>query len=298
MTIAVTGGNGEFGRAVLKSLAVRTTEPIVGTVRDLAKVVPAPGVDYRPGDFDDPAALRAGLGGVDSALINATFFGADPARRLPRVTAALRAAADAGVSRIVLTSWSDLDNATVSAVQDYKDLEAAATNAGPAVTILRMAYGLADALARDVVWGKASGELVAPAAHAAVTPAAVADLAEAAAAVLAEPSHNDLAYELTGPTRSPGTNSPSWPGYRSGPSATTSTATTSSASTCHRRSRGSSQSCTPTSGATGQAHPRRRLRPSSDTRRRRERKRSNDASPVSRRADRSRRPRRRQPASR
>ena len=43
MTIAVTGGNGEFGRAVLESLVVRTAEPIVGTVRDLAKVVPAPG---------------------------------------------------------------------------------------------------------------------------------------------------------------------------------------------------------------------------------------------------------------
>jgi NAD(P)H dehydrogenase (quinone) len=199
MTIAVTGGNGEFGRAVLESLVARTAEPIVGTVRDLAKVVPAPGVDYRSGDFDDSAALRASLGGVDSVLINATFFGADPARRLPRVAAALRAAAQAGVGRIVLTSWSDLDNAMVPAVQDYKDLEAVATSAGPAVTILRMASGLADALARDVVWGRAGGELVAPAARAAATPAAIADLAEAAAAVLAEPSHHDLAYELTGP---------------------------------------------------------------------------------------------------
>ncbi|ADP82319.1 NAD(P)H-binding protein [Pseudofrankia inefficax] len=202
MTIAVTGGNGEFGRAVLESLPARTSEPLVGTVRDLAKVAPVSGVDYRPGDFDDPVAVRAALSGVDSVLINATFFGADPARRLARVTAALRAAADAGVGRIVLTSWSDLDNATVPAVQDYKDLEAVARSAGPAVTILRMASGLADALARDVVWGRAGGELVAPAARAAATPAAIADLAEAAAAVLAEPAvptQDDLVHELTGP---------------------------------------------------------------------------------------------------
>ncbi|MBL7491657.1 NAD(P)H-binding protein [Frankia sp. AgB1.9] len=199
MTIAVTGGNGEFGRAVLESLPARTSEPIVGTVRDLAKVAPVPGVDYRPGDFDDPAAFQAALRGVDVALINATFFGAEPARRLARVTAALRAAADAEVSRIVLTSWSDLDNATVPAVRDYKDLEAAATSAGPAVTILRMASGLADALARDVVWGRAGGELVAPAGRAAATPAAIADLAEATAAVLTEPGHDSLVHELTGP---------------------------------------------------------------------------------------------------
>jgi len=199
MTIAVTGGNGEFGRAVLESLAERAGEPVVATVRDLAKVQPVPGVDYRPGTFDDPETLRTSLAGVDALLMNATFFGADPALRLPRVAAAIGAAAQAGAGRIVLTSWPDLEHATLPDIQDYQLLEALVQTAGTAWTIVRLGHGLADAVARDVVWGKAGGELVAPAAGARVTPAAVTDLAEAAATVLAAPGHESAMYELTGP---------------------------------------------------------------------------------------------------
>ncbi|HVT66565.1 MAG TPA: NAD(P)H-binding protein [Trebonia sp.] len=199
MTIAVTGGNGEFGRAVLEALGARTREPCVATVRDLAQVRPLPGVDYRLGDFDQPDTLRAALAGVGTVLVNATFFGADPALRRPRVTAAIRAAAEAGVGRIVLTSWPDLDHAALPAIQDYRHLEACAKTAGPAWTILRLGYGQGVALARDVVWGRSGGELVAPAAGARVTPAAVSDLAEAAAVVLAEPGHEGVVHELTGP---------------------------------------------------------------------------------------------------
>jgi NAD(P)H dehydrogenase (quinone) len=87
MTIAVTGANGEFGRSVVEFLAVRTTEPVLATVRDLAKARPLDGVEYRPGDFADPDTLRSSLDGVGTVLVNATFFGADPAprsRRPPR----------------------------------------------------------------------------------------------------------------------------------------------------------------------------------------------------------------------
>ena len=199
MTIAVTGGNGAFGRAVLRALRPRAGEPLVATVRDLTQVDPLPGVDYRPGDFDRPDTLRASVAGVDVALINATFFGADPALRQPRVRSAIRAAADAGVGRIVLTSWPDLCRATQPAVQDYQHLETYLEAAGPTWTIVRLGYGLPLALARDVVWGKAGGELVAPAAGARVTPAAAADLAEAAAAVLSQPGNDGVRLEVTGP---------------------------------------------------------------------------------------------------
>jgi len=200
MSIAVTGGDGEFGRAVLEALGKRTREPRVATVRELGTAQRIPGVDYRPGDFDRPDSLRGSLSGVDAVLINATFFGADPSLRRRRVSSAIRAAAGAGVGRIVLTSWPDLDNARLPAVQDYKDLEALVTTAGPAWTILRLGYGLPVALARDVVWARAGGELVAPAAGARVTPADVTDLAEAAAVVLAQPGrHDSVVHELSGP---------------------------------------------------------------------------------------------------
>ncbi|WP_037570369.1 NAD(P)H-binding protein [Phaeacidiphilus oryzae] len=204
MTIAVTGGNGAFGSAVLAHLRHRTDERLVATVRDVAGSAAHPprheDVAYRFGDFDDPAALRTALADVDTVLLNATFFGPDPGLRLPRVTAAVGAAADAGVRRIVLTSWPDLPNATVPVVQDYHRLEAAVREAGPDWTVLRLSAGIADAIARDVVWGRSSGEVVAPAAGARATPAAADDLGDAAAAVLAEPErHRGRILELTGP---------------------------------------------------------------------------------------------------
>ena len=200
MTIAVTGGNGEFGSAVAAHLRNRTDEPIVATVRDMSTGQRLDGVDYRPGDFDDPGSLRASLAGVDTVLVNATFFGTDQVRRLPRVTAAIGAAAAAGVQRIVLTSWPDLENARVPMVQDYLHLEAATKDAGPSWTILRLGTGLADAVARDVVWARKAGELVAPAENARVAPAAIPDLAEAAAAILTGAGSEGEVLELTGPS--------------------------------------------------------------------------------------------------
>ena len=199
MTIAVTGGHGELGRAVVTALTARTDEPVVATVRDPSLPAPPGGVEVRPGDFDDPATLERSLAGVATLLVNATFFGAEPTRRGPRVSAAIDAAARAGVERIVLTTWADLDHATVPLVQDYVGLEARLRAAGPAWTVLRTSTGLADALARDVVWARRAGELVAPADGARATPAALSDLAEAAAVVLASDGHDGVVHELTGP---------------------------------------------------------------------------------------------------
>ena len=199
MSIGVTGGNGEFGRAVLARLQDRIREPIVATVRDISKAKTLPGIDYRPGDFDDPGTLQRSLAGVDTVLINATFFGADPSLRLPRVTAAIDAAAQAGVARVVLTSWPKLERATMPSVQNYRALESAVKAAGLSWTILRLNIGMADALARDVVWGRQMGELVAPAQDASAAPAAISDLAAAAAIVLSGQQHDGNVLEFTGP---------------------------------------------------------------------------------------------------
>ncbi|MER7246522.1 NAD(P)H-binding protein [Kribbella sp. NPDC000426] len=197
MTLAVTGGHGEFGSAVVARVRALTDQPVVATVREPGRGEPVPGVEYRPGDFDDPARLTASLADVETVLVNATFFGADPAQRLPRVTAAIDAAVAAGVRRIVLTSWPQ--PASMPTVQDYRVLEETVRAAGAKWTIVRMSVGLADALARDIVWGRKTGELVAPAAGAVVTPAALSDLASATAALLVNPSDDLL--ELTGPDR-------------------------------------------------------------------------------------------------
>jgi NAD(P)H dehydrogenase (quinone) len=58
--------------------------------------------------------------------------------------------------------------------------------------------GLADAVARDVAWGRRTGELLPPAEGAVITPAALTDLAAAAAVALVQPLDGQVP-ELTGP---------------------------------------------------------------------------------------------------
>jgi NAD(P)H dehydrogenase (quinone) len=202
MSIVITGANGEFGRAVLNAVtALSPGEHIVASVRDVARAADLKerGFDVRPGSFDEPDELRAAMRGADTVLINATFFGAATELRACRVATAIGAAAEAGASRIVITTWPDLDRAALPNVQDYAQSERLVRSAGPSWTILRLGYGLADAVARDVIWARRDGELTAPAADARCTPAAASDLADAAAVTIAGPGHENTTYELTGP---------------------------------------------------------------------------------------------------
>ena len=182
MSIVVTGANGEFGRSVVRSLVEQGAD-VIASVRELKpERDPALGsVEFRRADFDDRTAIDAAFAGAETAFVNASFFGQDPSRRLPRVTTAIEAATAAGVRRLVVTSWPDLDGTTMAAVQDYREIEQRARDAAPSVLVLRLAVGLADALARDVAWAMRDGALIAPAGSAVTTPAAVADLAEGAA---------------------------------------------------------------------------------------------------------------------
>jgi NAD(P)H dehydrogenase (quinone) len=202
MSIVITGANGEFGRAVLNAVAaLRPGERIVASVRDVARAadIKERGFDVRPGSFDRPDELLAAFSGADTVFINATFFGAATELRGERVATAIGAAAEVGASRIVVTTWPNLDHAVLPNVQDYARSEPLVRKAGPSWTILRLGYGLADAVARDVIWARRDGELIAPAGRARCVPAAVFDLADAAAITIARPGHENTTYELTGP---------------------------------------------------------------------------------------------------
>jgi NAD(P)H dehydrogenase (quinone) len=202
MSIVITGANGEFGRAVLNAVAALSPgEHIVASVRDVARAADLKerGFDVRPGTFDEPEELRASLSGADTVFINATFFGAATELRGKRVATAIGAAAETGATRIILTTWPNLDHATLPNVADYAQSERLVRRAGPSWTILRLGYGLADAVARDVIWARRDGELTAPAGQARCVPAAASDLADAAAVTIARPGHENTTYELTGP---------------------------------------------------------------------------------------------------
>jgi NAD(P)H dehydrogenase (quinone) len=200
--IAVTGANGEFGRAVAEEL-LRRVDPasIVATVRepDRANALAERGVTVRGATFDDGDGLAEALAGATTVLVNATFFGVEPQRRGVRVATAIRAATAAEASRIVVTSWPEADSCPVEMTRDYPEIERMVRAAGPEWTILRLGYGIADSIARDVIWALRSGELAAPAGDARCAPAAVGDLAEATALALLDRRRGGHRYELTGP---------------------------------------------------------------------------------------------------
>jgi NAD(P)H dehydrogenase (quinone) len=202
MTIVITGANGEFGRGVLNAvIALAPGQRVVASVRDVAQAADLRerGIEVRPGSFDEPDALPAAFSGADTVFVNATFFGADTGLRGRRVAAAIRAAASAGAARVILTTWPNLDHAALPNVQDYVESERLVAEAGPSWTILRLGYGLADAVARDVTWARRDGELIAPVAAARCTPAAVSDLVDAAALAIVAPASGNVRYEFTGP---------------------------------------------------------------------------------------------------
>jgi NAD(P)H dehydrogenase (quinone) len=200
MTIVITGSAGPFGRGVVDALAQRVpmAELVAGTRDpDRAGEVANRGIRVARIDFDVPQTAQAAFADADTVLINATFFGVEPALRARRVAAAVDAADRAGVGRVVLTSWPDLERTTAPLVQDFATSEQALRQRDGRWTILRLGVGLPDALARDVSWARRDGELIAPAADARSAAAAASDLIQATARVLTENAHAGRQYELT-----------------------------------------------------------------------------------------------------
>jgi NAD(P)H dehydrogenase (quinone) len=191
--ILVTGANGPFGRQVVERL-LRTQARVAVSVRDRAAFA-VPGVEVRQGDFDRPESLD--FGGAETVLINATNYGATPADRGRQQAAAIEAAA--GARRVVITSWVDVEHCPLTFVRDFPATERLLKEVAASWTILRMNYGMATSLARDVHAATLAGILTAPAGDAHAAPAATADLAEATAKVLLEDGHAGQVYELTGP---------------------------------------------------------------------------------------------------
>ncbi|HXT92777.1 MAG TPA: NAD(P)H-binding protein [Trebonia sp.] len=197
----VTGASGAlFGRPVLAQLRrlVPEAEIVAGTRDpDSAPELAAAGFKTRRVDFDDPGSLASAFVGAAAVLINGTNYGTPVERRGGQHAAAIRAAVDAGVQRIVYTSWPDPDLFPQPLMSDFAGSEALLRSLSPDATILRTTYGLAQTVGRDVTTAAARGVLAAPAGRARTAPAHIDDLAEAAARVLATDEHRGKLYTLT-----------------------------------------------------------------------------------------------------
>lgn len=196
--IIVTGANGPLGRLVVERLIpLMPAGEVVASVRDTsAFTLPT---EVRRGDFDDPASLD--FAGADTLFLNATNYGSPPAVRGRQQADAIGAAQAAGVRRIVLTSWQDAENCPLESMTDYPATEKLVAGAVDDWTVVRVGYGLAAALARDVISARKAGVLTAPAGDARIAAAATADQAEAIAHILAQRGESTpkRIFDLTGP---------------------------------------------------------------------------------------------------
>jgi NAD(P)H dehydrogenase (quinone) len=197
--IAVTGATGLLGRLVVDQLLARTSAGrVVAIARNPGKAAALQdkSVQVRIADHDDRAAVDAAVAGVDVLLlISGNEFG----KRMAQHENVIRAAQQAGVSRIVYTSAPHADTSETAIVAEHKATERMIRESGLTYTILRNnSYHenyvpfLEPARATGAIIGSVHDGKVASADH--------VDYAEAAAVVLTGGGHEDVAYELTGDT--------------------------------------------------------------------------------------------------
>src|SRR4051812_32388424 len=105
MTVIVTGASGHLGRLVAEDLVERIPAADVVLVtrhRDALRDMAEGGVTVRYGDFDEPDSLPEAFAGGERMLLISTLA---VGRRTEQHRAAIEAAAAAGVSHLVYTSF-------------------------------------------------------------------------------------------------------------------------------------------------------------------------------------------------
>jgi len=102
MRVAITAATGQLGSAIVAATAASIgVQNVVALARTPAKAQ-HPGVEVRPGDYNDRAQLETSLAGIDAVLL---VSGMDaPDKRIGQHRNVIAAALAAGVSKIVYTS--------------------------------------------------------------------------------------------------------------------------------------------------------------------------------------------------
>lgn len=192
--IAVTGATGGIGSRVARRLATAGAAPRLLT-RSPAGVPELPGAEVAHADFTEPATVRAALAGVRTLFLVSASEHAD---RVRMHAAAVDAARDAGVARIVYLSFlAAAPDATFTFARDHWHTEQHIRATGLAFTFLR------DSLYQDALpyFAGSEGVIRGPAGDGRVAAVARDDIADVAAAVLlGDPTaHEGRTYDVTGP---------------------------------------------------------------------------------------------------
>ena len=190
-TTLVIGATGTVGRHLVPQL-VRRGLSVRALVRNPAADLPV-GVGRAVGDLADPASLVPALDGVDAVYLACNN---QPAQAVLE-TAAIDAAADAGVRRIVKLSTSDATIGSPSAFADaHGHIEAHLRASGVDHVLLKPTFMMTNLLAA-AEGVQHAGAIFLPAAGAKIAMIDPRDVADVAAVALTETVGRELV--LTGP---------------------------------------------------------------------------------------------------
>lgn len=197
MTIAVTGATGELGGRVARRLAALGAPggPLRLVGRDPGRMPDIGGTEVAlASGYDDREAMAAAFAGCDTVFL---VSGREAPDRVEQHMSAVNAAVDAGVGRIVYTSFLGASpTCTFTLGRHHHATEEFIKATGLAWTFLR------DSLYVDFVpvFASPEGVIAGPAGDGRCGFVARDDVAEVAVRVLSEPGrHDGQAYDLTGP---------------------------------------------------------------------------------------------------
>jgi NAD(P)H dehydrogenase (quinone) len=198
--IAVTGATGALGRRVVDRLAGQGDVALRLVVRDAARAPRAPGAELAvvPGGYADGPGLATALAGVDTLYL---VSAAEAEDRLQQHLTAVAAAADAGVRRVVYTSFlGAAPDAVFTLARQHAATEAALAATGVPTTVLRHAM-YADFVPFFAVLEDGEAVIAAPADDGRASFVSRDDLADVAAAVLLDdsPALDGAVLDVTGP---------------------------------------------------------------------------------------------------
>lgn len=199
-TLFVTGASGNLGRQTVEFLLASGKGNIIAGSRDTGKIADlvAKGAEARAVDFDNPETLAAAFAGVDRLLIVSTDAIDKPGKRLIQHTAALKAAAAAGVKHVIYTSVTNASPDSASLVsQDHYETEQAIIASGLSHTILRNTLYV-DNLLMSLPQILSSGQWFHAAAGGKIAMATREDCARAAAAALESDFEGSRIIEISG----------------------------------------------------------------------------------------------------
>ncbi|TQM79795.1 uncharacterized protein YbjT (DUF2867 family) [Saccharothrix saharensis] len=192
-SLAVTGATGNIGGRVARRLADAGHAPLL-LVRDPSRAPDLPDATVARAAFADRDAVRRALEGIPVVLM---VSAAESVDRVDQHRAFVDAAADAGVSHLVYTSFAGAAaDATFTLARDHHATEQHIRASGMAFTFLR------DNLYADFLPGMVGDDdvLRGPAGDGRAAVVAQDDIADAATAVLTDPGpHAGRTYDLTGP---------------------------------------------------------------------------------------------------